>query len=121
ELDGRLSLRLQAEHRVEARGVVDLGHGEVHELRHVLEDVGAEPARLLLGEAEHGQEGRALDRIARDDLVELLLVLGRELHGYQSRAPAFQAYTNPPPRSSTKTDISTKPKTPRLLKMSAQG
>ena len=71
DLEWRLPLRLEAEHRVVAGGVVDLGGREVEQRaprtrgRRV-----REPALLLLHEVQRGQQRRALDRIARQDLVE---------------------------------------------------
>ena len=88
DLDQGLPLGLQAEHRVEARGVVHLGDREARagSPRTPRASRLSQPS-CSCSETQGGKKRRPLHRVAGHDLLELGLPLGGELHGYQSSAP----------------------------------
>src|SRR5207302_6372850 len=80
--------RMCEEHVVEAGRSEHLGRREVEELGHVLHGVGREPAVLLLGQVQQGDQGRAAVRVEPDRPLGALDSVGRETgHAYRSTSP----------------------------------
>src|SRR4030095_6577717 len=112
---------LAPQERIERQCRFHVGGGKPQISCDVLHRLRRHIALLLLGQQQHGDQGRSLLRVDRHEVLESGFGLSRKHQRSHSSAPFFQTYTYPARTTAINSNISKKPKSFRSRYTTAQG